>query len=105
MDRGRIVAFRLFAPPTGGDFRGDREALQPGKFLVHGAADGAGDNLLKLRTNRRRQRGCEMLDDCFGAFFRRHGQTVVGRSTIQARKNTALSPRTPNAMVRSWSAF
>src|SRR5688572_14228535 len=67
-----------------GDFGSNREALQPGKLLVHGAANGARNNLLKLRANRRRQRGCEMFDNSFGAFFRRHGKRLPARSTVWA---------------------
>jgi hypothetical protein len=55
MDRGRIVTFRLLSSSIRGDFCSDREALQSGKFLMHRAANGARDNLLKLRTNYRRQ--------------------------------------------------
>ena len=81
-----ILSLRALAAAVRGDFSGGRETLETGKLLAHGSPDCARDNLLELWTNARRQRGCKMLDDGSGAFFRRHGKTLLGRDTVRARE-------------------
>ena len=43
------------------------------EFLLDGPSDGSGDDALKLRTHCGGKHMGEMLHDCFGASFRRHG--------------------------------
>jgi hypothetical protein len=83
---GVIVPLRLLASAMRGDFGGNRKSLQPDKLLIHGAPDCARHNPLKFWPDSRRQRGCKVLDYCFGAFFRRHGKTLSERGTIRARE-------------------
>jgi hypothetical protein len=56
VDRRKVLPLRLLPASMRGDFGSNREAFQPRKFPTDGATYGARDDILKLRTNGRRQR-------------------------------------------------